>query len=197
MGIRDVLKRHREVFEASALELPDALERVRAALQSCLDAGGKILVCGNGGSAADAQHMASELVGRVRRDRKALPAIALTTDTSALTAIANDYGFDQVFARQITALGCPGDVVVAISTSGNSANVIQAVKAAREAGCVAVGLTGRGGGALAGDVDHLVAVPSDDVCRIQEIHGLSIHAVCEAIEEEAIARTRPGAGERR
>ncbi|MCZ6781842.1 MAG: SIS domain-containing protein [Proteobacteria bacterium] len=185
MGVRDVFREHLEAVTAASASLPDVLEAVGKTLQRCLEGGGKILTCGNGGSAADAQHLASELVGRVRRHRRALPAVALTTDASVLTAIANDYGFSEVFARQVRALASPGDVLVAISASGDSANVVEAARAARDAGCSVVALTGRGGGRLAEHADLLVAAPSDDVCRIQEIHGLCIHAVCEGIEAQA------------
>lgn len=186
MDIRRAFRDHQEAFSAAAESLPDVLEQFRATLQGCLEAGGLVLSCGNGGSAADAQHLASELVGRVRQDRRPLRAVALTTDTSALTAISNDYGFDAVFARQVNALARPGDVLVAISTSGSSANVIQAAKAARAIGCSVVALTGRSGGALAQESDLLVPVPADIVTRIQELHEFCIHAVCDALEQDLI-----------
>jgi D-sedoheptulose 7-phosphate isomerase len=173
--------------EAAEL-LPPVLERVVETADACLRSGGKILVCGNGGSAADAQHLAAELVCRFRHDRAAIPAVALTTDTSALTAIANDYGFERVFARQVEALARPGDLLVAISTSGNSPNVIEAAREARAAGCQVVGLTGRSGGALAEHVDLLVAAPSETVARIQEVHEFSIHVLAQAMEEAARER---------
>jgi D-sedoheptulose 7-phosphate isomerase len=141
-----------------------------------------VLLFGNGGSASDAQHVAAELVGRFARERAPLPAIALTTDTSALTAIANDYGFEEVFARQVRALGRPGDVAVAISTSGNSPNVLRGAEAAREMGMTVVALTGAGGGALAAASDLCVNVPSDDTPRIQECHLTVEHVLCEAVE---------------
>jgi D-sedoheptulose 7-phosphate isomerase len=146
-------------------------------------AGGKVLTFGNGGSAADAQHFAAELVGRYARDRAAWPAIALTTDTSIVTAVANDFGFDSVFRRQVEAHGRAGDVAVGISTSGRSPNVVQALRRARELGLVTVGLTGQGGGALAGQVDHLIDVPSTSTPRIQEVHGLVVHVLCQIVEE--------------
>jgi D-sedoheptulose 7-phosphate isomerase len=148
-------------------------------------AGGKVLVFGNGGSAADAQHLAAELVGRFARDRRALPAVALTTDASILTSVANDMGYAQVFRRQIEAHGRPGDVAIGISTSGRSANVLEALRAAREAGLLTVGLTGNGGGQVAGLVDHLIDVPHADTARIQEVHAMVVHILCQIVEEAA------------
>ena len=152
-------------------------------IQRCLQRGGKVLVFGNGGSAADAQHIAAEFVGRFCRDRAPLAAIALTTDTSALTAISNDYGFEQVFARQIRALGKPGDVALAISTSGNSPNIITAVEAACEIGLTTIGLTGGTGGKLATKVDTSILIPSTNVARIQECHITIGHLICELVEK--------------
>ena len=145
--------------------------------------GGRILVCGNGGSAADAQHLAAELSGRYVKERRALAGIALTTDTSALTAIGNDYGFDQIFSRQVEALGRPGDVLVGISTSGNSGNVIAAVEAARSLGVKTIGILGRDGGRLASLVDDALIVPSKVTARIQEVHEMVFHFWCEALDE--------------
>ncbi|MFN8011522.1 MAG: D-sedoheptulose 7-phosphate isomerase [Holophagaceae bacterium] len=145
--------------------------------------GCKILVCGNGGSAADAQHFAAELTGRYLKERRALAAIALTTDTSALTAIGNDYSYDHIFARQVEALGRPGDVLVGISTSGNSGNVIAAVEAARSLGVKTLGLLGRDGGRLASLVDDALVVPSRVTARIQEVHEMVLHFWCEALDE--------------
>lgn len=147
-----------------------------------LDAGGKLLLFGNGGSAGDAQHIATELVVRYEGTRRALPAIALTTDTSILTASGNDFGFDAIFARQVDALARPEDLVIGISTSGESANVLQALEMAREKGAVAAGLTGCGGGKMREVADPLVVVPSSRVCRIQEMHILIGHLLCGAIE---------------
>jgi len=160
-----------------------SVERVAEALVEALRRGGKVLVFGNGGSAADAQHLAAELVGRFRRPRRGLPAIALTTDSSALTSIGNDFGFDQVFARQVEALGTGGDVVLAISTSGGSANVLAGVKTARRLGLTVIGLTGGSGGALAKAVDMAIIAPSDVTARIQECHAAVVHALCEAVDE--------------
>lgn len=154
-------------------------------LGSALRAGGKVLSCGNGGSAGDAQHFSSELLNRFERERPGLPAIALTTDTSTLTSIANDYSYDQVFARQVSALGRSGDVLLAISTSGNSANVLAAVRAAHEAKMRVIALTGCDGGRLAGllrDGDVEIRVPSTRTARIQEVHLVVIHCLCDGID---------------
>ena len=160
-----------------------AIARSAALLREAVLAGHKILLCGNGGSAADAQHIAAELVGRFVLERRPLAAIALTTDTSALTAIANDYGFECVFARQVEALGAPGDVLIAITTSGSSKNVLAAVAAARARGMKVIGLTGRGGAAFVAACDAGVAVPSTIVARIQECHITIGHLWCEAIDD--------------
>jgi D-sedoheptulose 7-phosphate isomerase len=145
--------------------------------------GGKVLVFGNGGSAADAQHFAGELVGRFTKEGPPIPALALTTDSSIMTAVGNDYGYEHVFRRQLEAHGRPLDVAIAISTSGNSRNVLQAVHSARSRGLLTVGMTGEGGGELAGLVDHLFAVPSKETPRIQEVHHLMNHVLCELLEE--------------
>jgi phosphoheptose isomerase len=158
-----------------------------SALVATLRQGGKVLLCGNGGSAADAQHIAAELVGRFVRARPGLAAIALTTDTSALTAIANDFGYEQVFARQVQALGRSGDVLVAISTSGNSANVIAAVTQAQAQGMKVVGLLGGDGGALADRVDQALIVPSRETARVQECHILIGHIWCQMVDEAAVS----------
>lgn len=155
-----------------------------AMLVGVLNAGGKLLVMGNGGSAADAQHLAAELVGRFLMERRALPAIALTTDTSILTAVGNDYGFDQVFSRQVEALAAPGDMVLGISTSGHSRNVINGLAVAREKACSTVGLLGRDGGAIAGMVDLSLTVASPETPRIQEAHQLIIHIICDLVEKQ-------------
>jgi len=152
-----------------------------------LRGGGRLLVFGNGGSAAQAQHIASELVGRFQCDRRPLPAIALTTDTSALTSIGNDYGFEEIFARQIRALGRPGDVALAISTSGESPNVLRALDAARERQMHTIGLTGRTGGKLRERVDLCLCVPSDSTPRIQEAHLVISHILCHLIETSVLS----------
>jgi D-sedoheptulose 7-phosphate isomerase len=157
------------------------------AMVTALRAGGRILACGNGGSAADAQHFAAELVGRFERERAALAAIALTTDTSILTALANDYDFARVFGRQVEALGRPGDVLLGISTSGGSANVIAAFAAAKAGGLTTVALTGRDGGAVGAAADIHINVPAASTARVQEVHRTLLHAVCALIERELYA----------
>src|SRR5512143_2913407 len=163
---------------------PLLLEVGRRMAESLL-AGGRVLAFGNGGSAADAQHFAAELVGRFRGERPGLSAIALATDPSVVTAIGNDMGFDAVFRRQIEAHGRPGDVALAISTSGRSPNVVAGLCAARAQGMVTVGLTGNGGGEVADLVDHLIDVPHRDTQRIQEVHAMVLHLLCEIVEEAA------------
>ena len=155
------------------------------AMVDCLNKGGKILACGNGGSAADSQHFAAELVGRFERERAELAAIALTTDSSILTAVANDYSFDEIFSRQVRALGKPGDILFAISTSGNSKNVVAAIDAAHKKNMRVVGMTGRGGGAIAAMLradDLLLNVDAAVTTRIQETHLLILHCLCDAID---------------
>ena len=188
----DHLERIRGHFSDSAALKQEAREvlaepiaRAAALMTDCLFADGKILACGNGGSAADAQHFAAELVGRFERERPELPAIALTTDTSLLTAVANDYSFEHVFAKQVRALGAKGDVLLAISTSGNSPNVVAAITAAHEREMRVVALTGKGGGRigemLAPEDVHL-CVPHDRTMRIQEVHLLTIHCLCDVVD---------------
>lgn len=173
---------HREVVSKLSEAVRDPFLRLCEACQRSLKAGGKILFMGNGGSAADAQHLAAELVVRYKVNRRALPAIALTTDTSILTAGANDFSFDEVFSRQVEALAKPGDVVIGISTSGKSPNVLRALEAAKAVDAVAAGFAGRDGGAMVGLADPLIVVPSNVTARIQEMHILVGHMLCEAIE---------------
>ncbi len=161
---------------------PEIAAAARQLIDS-LKSGGKILICGNGGSAADAQHIAAELVGRFKRERAALAAIALTTDTSILTALANDYSYDEVFRRQVEALGRPGDLLLAISTSGNSPNLVFAVRAAKAAGLKTCALLGKNGGKLAGEVDLALIVPAADTARIQEGQTVIYHILCDLVEE--------------
>ncbi|MCD6590063.1 D-sedoheptulose 7-phosphate isomerase [Candidatus Woesearchaeota archaeon] len=161
----------------------ELVEQFAARLIECLGEGGKILICGNGGSASDAQHFAAELVGRYKKDRKSLAAIALTTDTSILTAISNDYGYEEVFAKQVEALGKENDLLVAISTSGNSLNVIRAVEKAKELGIYTIGLLGRDGGKLRNLVDLAIVVDSKDTPHIQEVHETVLHVVAGIVEE--------------
>lgn len=163
-----------------------AISAAADALRQALGDGRTVLVCGNGGSAADAQHFAAELVGRFTRERRAWPVLALTTDSSALTAIGNDYGFDRVFARQIEAHGQPGDVLIGISTSGGSPNVLAAVETARARGLVTIGLTGRDGGALGRAVDVHLNVPSPSTARTQEVHITLLHVLCDLVERELV-----------
>ena len=177
--------RHGEVLAATRRVIGAPFARLVAACRTSLEGGGKIMFFGNGGSAADAQHLATELVVRYRRNRPAMAAIALTTDSSLLTAAANDFSFDEVFSRQIEGLGRPGDVAIGITTSGRSPNITRALTVARDSGLVAAGLTGRDGGALVGLADPLLIVPSEETARIQEMHILLGHMLCEAIEAQA------------
>jgi len=179
------------VHEAAAVLAP-AIAAAARSLIACLNHGGKIMSCGNGGSAGDAQHFAAELLNRFEMERPGLAAIALTTDSSTLTSIANDYAFEQVFARQVTALARKGDCLLAISTSGNSANVVAAIESAHRAECSVIALTGRDGGRVAealhpGDTE--IRVPSDRTARIQEIHLLTIHCLCDAIDRALFGQT--------
>jgi D-sedoheptulose 7-phosphate isomerase len=175
----DTVALHQRVRREGQAAISAAADALLAALRD----GRKVLVCGNGGSAADAQHFAAELVGRFTRERRAWPVLALTTDTSALTAIGNDYGFDRVFARQVEAHGQPGDVLVGISTSGDSRNVFAAVEVARSRGLLTIGLTGRDGGALGRAVDVHLNVPSPSTARIQEVHITILHVLCDLVEQ--------------
>lgn len=173
------------VKQEAAQTLAGPIAQAAAVMTECLLADGKILSCGNGGSAADAQHFAAELVGRFERERPGLPAISLATDTSLLTAVANDYAYEQVFAKQVRALGARGDVLLAISTSGNSPNVVSAVDAAHEREMRVVALTGKGGGRigeLLGSGDIHLCVPHARTMRIQEVHLLTIHCLCDLID---------------
>lgn len=178
----DTVEAHRRVQREGGAAILAAAEALVAALR----AGRKVLVCGNGGSAADAQHFAAELVGRFSRERRAWPAIALTTDSSVLTAVGNDCGFDRVFARQVEAHGQPGDALVAISTSGGSPNVLAAVETARSRGLLTIGLTGCDGGALGRAVDVHLNVPSRSTARTQEVHITLLHVLCDLVEQELV-----------
>jgi D-sedoheptulose 7-phosphate isomerase len=178
------------VKEKLAGEAPELIADAAQMIITSMQSGGKLIVFGNGGSAADAQHFSAELVGRYRQDRKALPAIALTTDSSALTSIGNDYGFDTVFSRQLEAIGKPGDVALAISTSGNSPNVLGAVSLARKMGIATIALTGNSGGKLRSQVDLCLAVPSDSTPRIQESHSLIIHILSGIVENAMSGESR-------
>jgi D-sedoheptulose 7-phosphate isomerase len=174
-----------ELRQRMAETMPEQIARAGEALAQALKGGRKVLACGNGGSAADSQHFAAEMSGRFERERAGLPGIALTTDTSALTAIANDYGFDRVFSRQVEALGQPGDFLLAISTSGNSKNVIEAIRSAQSRGLFVIALTGRDGGAMGKmlrPTDFNLNVAHPRTMRVQEIHLLAIHCLCEVVD---------------
>lgn len=162
----------------------DNIDKAAQAVVAAIKGGGKLLIFGNGGSAADSQHMAAELVGRFKKERRAIPAIALTTDTSVITALANDYGYESIFSRQVEALGKKGDVALGISTSGNSKNVIEGIKKARSMGLKAICLLGSGGGALKGECDIAIIVDSKDSARIQESHITVGHIICGLVEDE-------------
>jgi D-sedoheptulose 7-phosphate isomerase len=169
----------RRFFEARGADVLTVGREIAARVRE----GARVLAFGNGGSAADAQHLVAELVVRFAKDRRAISAIALTTDPSILTATANDLGYEKVFCRQIEAHGRPGDVAIGISTSGRSQNVVQALRTARDARLLTIGLTGDGGGDMAGVVDHLIAVPHTDTARIQEVHAMVVHMLCEIVED--------------
>ncbi|WP_296822233.1 D-sedoheptulose 7-phosphate isomerase [uncultured Megasphaera sp.] len=173
---------HAAVLAATKALAPD-IERAGILIRDALAGGHKILFCGNGGSAADSQHLAAEIVGRFQKERPSLPALALTVDTSVLTAVANDYGYDTVFSRQVEGLGNDGDVLVGISTSGNSKNVIAAIEAARKKQMKVIGFTGIGGGKMADLCDVCLAVPSRVTARTQEMHIMMGHILCEIAEE--------------
>ena len=180
-------------YQAAPLLSKPIADAVQALL-ACVTSGGKVLVCGNGGSAADAQHFAAEFVGRFERERPELAALALTTDSSILTSIANDYDFSVIFARQVRALGQAGDVLLALSTSGNSANVLAAIEAAHERDMVVIGLSGRGGGKMLralGDTDVHICVPHDRTARIQEVHLLTLHCLCDAVDTLLLGDLEP------
>ena len=184
--INSSLREGAELRTVLARDCGTAIFEAADSIITCLRAGGKLLFFGNGGSAADAQHLAAEFVGRFVRERAALPAIALTTNSSILTAVGNDYGFDQIFARQVQALGRPGDVAIAISTSGNSPNIIEGVKTARKGYLKTIGLSGKDGGLLAAEADVVITIASTSTARIQECHITIGHLLCE-LTEEALA----------
>jgi D-sedoheptulose 7-phosphate isomerase len=195
--VQDRIQRSIDVKKALLLdsELHDSLTEVAMQIVKSLHAGGKLLLCGNGGSAADAQHLAAEFTGRYLKERRALPALALSVNSSSVTAIGNDYGFDLVFARQLEALGKEGDVVMGISTSGNSRNVIRALEVAKSKAIYAVALTGASGGAMKCLADCAICVPSDETPRIQECHILVGHIICEIVEEALFGQSQGEASE--
>ncbi|WP_158907351.1 phosphoheptose isomerase [Burkholderia sp. L27(2015)] len=186
------IERIQQQFRDSAAAKLDALDHLAAPIAAAIDTlfgaltnNGKVLACGNGGSAADSQHFAAELIGRFERERPGLPAIALTTDSSIMTAIGNDYDFNQIFSKQVRALGQPGDILLAISTSGNSANVLEAIEAAHDREMIVIALTGKGGGKMNEvlfDTDLQICVPNDRTARIQEVHLLTLHCLCDGID---------------
>jgi D-sedoheptulose 7-phosphate isomerase len=178
------LYNHREVLQKVIENLSGDIERACKVMVQTLNDGHKVLIAGNGGSAADAQHIAAELSGRFVKERKAFPGIALTVDTSAITAIANDHGYDRVFARQVEAFATPGDLFIAISTSGNSPSILSALKTAKEYGCQTLGLSGRDGGKMNGLCDLNIVIPSDITARIQEMHILIGHIMCKAVDDQ-------------
>lgn len=181
--IEKELNHHLETAKQVSNLIPE-ITKVVDLLDNALKSGKKILICGNGGSAGDSQHFAAELTGRYKKERKAMAAIALNTDTSALTAIGNDYGYEYVFSRQVEALANPDDVLIGISTSGNSKNVILAMEKARQMGCKVVALSGRDGGMMKNLADLNLIIPSNDTPRIQEMHIFIIHTLCELLERE-------------
>jgi D-sedoheptulose 7-phosphate isomerase len=188
------LQSHNDTISMVGETLVEPIAVCARLLTSALKNGHKVLTIGNGGSAADAQHLAAELVGRFLMERKALPAIALTTDTSILTAVGNDYGFDEVFKRQVEALAHPGDILIGISTSGNSTNVVRALEAGREIGVTTIGLLGRDGGEIGKLVDLALTVPSLDTPRIQEAQLFIIHILCDLVEKDLFNSDTAGSG---
>ena len=178
----------------SAQSLSKPIAGAVQAMLACVTSGGKVLACGNGGSAADAQHFAAEFIGRFERERPELAALALTTDSSILTAIANDYDFERIFSKQVRGLGQAGDVLLALSTSGNSANVLAAIEAAHEREMTVVALTGRGGGKitqLLRETDVHICVPHDRTARIQEVHLLVLHCICDGVDTQLLGEQEP------
>ncbi|MBE7177064.1 MAG: D-sedoheptulose 7-phosphate isomerase [Mucilaginibacter polytrichastri] len=181
--IEKILQEHAETLNRVIKQLVPDIETACAMVKQTLTAGHKILLAGNGGSAADAQHIATEFSGRFVKERRALPAIALTTDTSALTAISNDYGFERVFSRQVEALARENDLFIGLSTSGNSPNILEAFKVARSLGCKTLGMSGRSGGEMQELCDLNIVVPSEVTARIQEMHILIGHILCESADQ--------------
>ncbi|MFK5881571.1 MAG: D-sedoheptulose 7-phosphate isomerase [Sulfurospirillum sp.] len=181
--VQGEMESHKETIEKTIEELQNHIYTACIVASETINNGGKILLFGNGGSAADAQHIAAELSGRYKIERRGLPGIALTTDTSVLTAVGNDYGYDRVFDRQVEALAREGDLLIGISTSGNSKNVLRALSLGRNIGCKTIGLSGKDGGAMHDFCDVNIVVPSDDTPRIQEMHIMIGHIICQAIDD--------------
>jgi D-sedoheptulose 7-phosphate isomerase len=192
MGLEDELSDHVAAIRGTVAISATVIADIVAKLCECFEQGGKLLICGNGGSAADAQHFAAEFMNRMRVDRRPWPAIALSTDTSVLTSISNDAAYDAVFARQVDALGRPGDVLIGLSTSGGSANVLEAIREGRRRGMVTVGFTGDAGAKRMGMECHLVlAVPSNDTARVQECHEFVYHFIASEVETRMVAASKP------
>ena len=181
--IKKQLQEHRALIELLEQDMTPLIAEMSSLISTALANGNKLLVMGNGGSAADSQHFVAEIVGRFKMERRALPAIALSTDTSILTAIGNDYGFESIFSRQVEALAVPGDIVVGLSTSGNSPNVLKALNEAKSRGCLTIGLLGKDGGSIRSACDLALVVPTTDTPRIQEGHITIIHIVCDLVEK--------------
>lgn len=181
-SLAEAIQEHQTLM-ASVNELEKSIQTATDTIKQACANGKKVLVCGNGGSASDAQHFASELTGRFEKDRLGYPAFALTTDSSALTAIANDYGFDRIFARQVESVGAAGDVLIVISTSGNSSNLVEVVNQAKQQNISTIGLLGRSGGDLKALVDEAIVVPGERTSRIQEAHIFILHYICQTFEK--------------
>lgn len=184
--IRQIFQEHQETISLLIEKCTQDVEKAAILCKRALENGHRIFICGNGGSAADAQHIAAEIVGRFVKERKGMPAIALTTDTSILTAVSNDYGFQQVFSRQVEALACPGDVLIGISTSGNSSNVMTALEVAKKIGVFTIAMTGGNGGHMATYCDASIVVPSNVTARVQEAHILIGHTICQVLDEVVV-----------
>ena len=183
--IQQSIAAHLALAEDVARQHAGVIAAIATAMIACMRRDGAIYWCGNGGSAADSQHLAAELIGRFKRERRAIRSAALTTDTSALTALGNDYGFDRIFARQLEGMGRTGDILVGISTSGNSENILLAMQQARQMGVGTVGFLGRDGGKIKAECEHAFIVPSADTARIQEMHIMAGHIVCDLVEQAA------------
>jgi D-sedoheptulose 7-phosphate isomerase len=188
--VKQFLKTSGDLKYQVAETLSEKILHAAHTIRDSLSAGGKLLLMGNGGSAADSQHIAAELIGRFKKERKAIPALALTVDSSSLTALGNDYGFESIFSRQVEALANPNDAIIGISTSGNSKNIIRALNLAREIGTKTIGFMGNDGGAMKDCVDIGIIVPSNDTARIQEVHITIGHIICEIVEQDLIRENK-------
>ncbi len=190
-SITNYIKEHQRVTEIVLSTLTDSISDVAKIIYKQISHGGKLMICGNGGSASDAQHIAAEFVNRFRRERSPLPAISLTTDTSVITSISNDYSFDKIFSKQIEALANPNDILLAISTSGTSPNITQALIAAKEKQCVTISLTGKTGGDMLALSDMAIVIPSDSTPIIQEMHLMIEHLICDLVEQMHVCHSKP------